>query len=47
MKRRSRRNNEENALDLTPMMDIVFIMLILNEFKLYEAMIGLHYCILH
>ena len=28
MKRRSRRNNEENALDLTPMMDIVFIMLI-------------------
>ena len=29
MKRRSsRRNNDENALDLTPMMDIVFIMLI-------------------
>ena len=29
MKRRSsRRRNEENALDLTPMMDIVFIMLI-------------------
>ena len=29
MKRKnSRRNNEENALDLTPMMDIVFIMLI-------------------
>ena len=29
MKRRSsRRQNEENALDLTPMMDIVFIMLI-------------------
>ncbi len=29
MARRSRRNNaEENSLDLTPMMDIVFIMLI-------------------
>ena len=29
MKRRSsRRNNDENALDLTPMLDIVFIMLI-------------------
>ena len=29
MKRRAlRRKNEENALDLTPMMDIVFIMLI-------------------
>ena len=28
MRRRHKRNQEENGLDLTPMMDIVFIMLI-------------------
>ena len=28
MRRRSRRKSEEQGLDLTPMMDIVFIMLI-------------------